>query len=226
MGKTAIVAGGTGLVGHELIQLLLQDRIYEKVIAIVRTNIPTAGLVGHEKLVQWTTDYRHLESVIDPSVVEHSHVFCTLGTTIKKAGTQEQFRKVDFEYPMELGEIALKYGADAFVIVTAMGANRQSSIFYNKVKGEVEEGLRGLGLPSLSILRPSLILGDRREVRIGERMGSAVSRFLAPLMIGGLRTYRPIHARTIANGLIKAAQSGVTGVRVLTSAEIAKLSSP
>jgi uncharacterized protein YbjT (DUF2867 family) len=225
MGVTAIVAGGTGLVGRELIRLLLEDRAYDKVIALVRKNIQVNHFHGNEKLVQIITDYSNLDALIEPAVIEHAHVFCTLGTTIKKAGSQEQFRKVDLEYPIKLGEIASKGKADAFAIVTAMGANSKSSIFYNRVKGEVEQGLRELNLRSLYMLRPSLILGDRDEVRVGEKLGSLVSRAITPLMIGGLRTYRPIHTKTIATGLIKSAKSGQTGAHVLLSAQIVELAS-
>lgn len=223
MGMTAIVAGGTGLVGRELIKQLLEDQAYTKVIALVRKNMQISHLRGNEKLVQIVTDFNNLEVVIEQSDMEHAHVFCTLGTTIKKAGSQEQFRKVDLDYPMKLGQLASE--ADAFAIVTAMGANRKSSIFYNRVKGEVEEGLRELKLHALYMLRPSLILGDRDETRLGEKIGSVVSRAISRLMIGGLRTYRPIHAKTIATGLIKSAKSGQIGTHVLLSAQIAELAS-
>lgn len=225
MGITAIVAGGSGLVGLELIKLLLEDQAYTKVIALVRKNMQISHLRGNEKLVQLVTDFSNLDALIKPSIMEHAHVFCALGTTIKKAGSQEQFRKVDLAYPMKLGQIASSGKAEVFAIVTAMGANRKSSIFYNRVKGEVEEGLMELKLHALYMLRPSLILGDRDEFRWGEKLGSVVSRAISPLMIGGLRTYRPIHAKTIATGLIKSAKSGQIGTHVLLSAQIAELAS-
>jgi uncharacterized protein YbjT (DUF2867 family) len=219
VGTSAIVAGATGLVGRELIQLLLEDSFYDKVVALVRNEMR----LEHEKLNQVVTDYSKLEEDLAASVIHHAHVFCTLGTTIKKAKTKEQFRKVDYEYPMKLGELARNYEADAFAIVTAMGASRSSAFFYNQVKGEVEEGLSALGLHSLHMLRPSLILGDRDEIRFGERIGASVSRAIAPIMVGGLRTYRPIHAKTIAAGLIKAAKSGKMGTHILLSAQIVEL---
>ncbi|NQX71102.1 NAD(P)H-binding protein [Paenibacillus alba] len=223
MGITAVVAGGTGLVGSELIELLLQDEAYGKVIALVRRNMPTDHLVGKEKLLQVKTDFSHLAADLSASDMEHAHVYCTLGTTIKKAGSQEQFRKVDLTFPLQLAQIAKSGGADVFAIVTAMGASSKSSIFYNRVKGEVEDSLRELNFPALYLLRPSLILGDRNEVRIGERLGSLASRAIAPLMIGGLRTYRPIHAKAIAAGLIQSAKSGKTGAHIVLSGQIAEL---
>jgi uncharacterized protein YbjT (DUF2867 family) len=226
MGTTAIVAGGTGLVGQELIRLLQEDAQYDKIIALVRRDIQVRHLRGSEKLVQVKTDYSQLDADLGPAVIAAmagAHVFCTLGTTIKKAGSQEQFRKVDFEYPMKLGEIAGKGKASVFAIVTAMGASSASSIFYNRVKGDVEQGLRSLNLRSLYMLRPSLILGDRDEVRVGEQLGSIVSRVVSPLMIGGLRKYRPIQASKIAAGLIACAQTGEAGTHVILSDRIAEL---
>lgn len=223
VGTTAIVAGGTGLVGRELLRLLLEDSAYNKVIALVRRDIAVGHLRGHKKLVQFITDYSRLETVLEPAVMAGAHVFCTLGTTIKKAGSQEQFRRVDFDYPMQLGEIASRGGAHVYAIVTAMGANSASSIFYNRVKGDVEHGLRAMNLRSLYMLRPSLILGDRDEVRVGEQLGSMVSRAISPLMIGGLRTYRPIQASTIAAGLVASAKIGEAGAHVILSSKIAEL---
>ncbi|NEW09213.1 NAD(P)H-binding protein [Paenibacillus sp. SYP-B3998] len=220
MGTTAIVAGGTGLVGRELIQLLLNDHFYDKVVALVRKRMH----LEHDKLYQVVTDYSNLTEVLDGSDWKQAHVFCTLGTTIKKAKTKEQFRRVDFEYPKILGQLARKFEADVFAIVTAMGASRSSAFFYNQVKGEVEDELIALGLPYLFLLRPSLILGDREDVRLGERVGAWVSKAIAPLMLGGMRAYRPIHAKTIALGLINSAKSGIAGVEVLSSDEIVKRS--
>ncbi|WNR45184.1 NAD(P)H-binding protein [Paenibacillus roseipurpureus] len=221
--KVAIVAGGTGLVGRELLKQLLADESYVRVIALVRTKMNMDRLPGANKIEQRVIDFANLSDAVDLAEVAQAHVFCTLGTTIKKAGSQRQFRKVDLEYPLQLGKLASLGDADAFAIVTAMGANRDSSFFYNKVKGEVEDGLRALQLRSLHILRPSLILGDRGEFRLAERWGSVLAQAIAPLMVGKLRTYRPIHASTIATGLIRAVKSGKAGVQVLTSGQITAL---
>ena len=222
-GRTAIVAGGTGLVGRELIKQLLNDPDYDRIIALVRKKLDIEQLGGHGKLEQRVINFNKLGESLKSSEFTHAHVFCTLGTTIKKAGSKQQFRRVDRDYPLLLAEVASKGLADAFAIVTAMGADRASSFFYNQVKGEVEDKLRGMRLRALYLLRPSLILGDRGEFRLGEKLGSIVTRAIAPLMTGRLRKYRPIHARTIATGLIRAAKSGKTGVQVLSSDRIAAL---
>lgn len=222
-GRTAIVAGATGLVGKELIKQLVNDPDYDKIIALVRKKMDIDLPNGQGKLEQRVIDFAKLSESLKSSEFAHAHVYCTLGTTIKKAGSKPQFRRVDRDYPLLLAELASKGQADAFAIVTAMGADRTSSFFYNQVKGEVEEKLRGMRLRSLHLLRPSLILGNRGEFRLGEKLGGIVSRAIAPLMTGRLRKYRPIHAHTIATGLIRAAKSGKTGVQVLSSDRIASI---
>jgi uncharacterized protein YbjT (DUF2867 family) len=216
MAKKALIAGATGLIGKELLALLLENPHYEQVIALVRKPLP----IQHKKLVQQLTDFDHLEEVSD-LFRDAADVFCTLGTTIKAAKTKEAFRKVDFEYPVRLAQLAMQNGAQQFLIVTAMGANRESGIFYNQVKGQVEEELRGIGLPALHIFRPSLLLGERAESRLGEQTGSVLARVLTPLMVGGLRKYRPIHVKTVAQAMVATAQSHVKGLHVYSSEEIA-----
>jgi uncharacterized protein YbjT (DUF2867 family) len=216
MAKKALIAGATGLIGKELLALLLEDPQYEQVIALVRKALP----IQHKKLVQQVTDFDHLEEVSE-HFRDVADVFCTLGTTIKKAKTKEAFRKVDYEYPVRLAQLAMQNGAQQFLIVTAMGANRDSGIFYNQVKGQVEEKLRGIGLPALHIFRPSLLLGERAESRLGEQIGSVLAGVLTPLMVGGLRKYRPIHVKTVAQAMVHTARSQAKGLHVYSSEEIA-----
>jgi uncharacterized protein YbjT (DUF2867 family) len=220
MGHTAVIAGATGLIGRELVRVLLKDSAYDRVVALVRRG---TGL-SHEKLVEAVTDYEGLEAVIS-GYLPGAYLFCCLGTTIKKAGSKEQFRKVDLEYPMLLGRLALQYGAAQYLIVTAMGASSKSSLFYNQVKGEVEEGLNQLKLPSLHIFRPSLLLGDRQEVRSGERIASAVSKAVTPLMLGPIRKYRPIQAQTVAKAMMLASKRGSRGSHIYESNQIEQLGS-
>ncbi|MCZ8515529.1 oxidoreductase [Paenibacillus filicis] len=214
---TAIVAGATGLIGTELMRLLLQDPDYDKVIALVRR----PAFEPQDKLRQIVTDWTPED--IERSLrdeLRHAHVFCALGTTIKKAKTQEQFRKVDLEYPLLLGRMAAKHGASCYLLVSAMGANRRSGIFYSRVKGEVEEGLQEMGLKSLHIFRPSFLLGNRSEFRLGERVAQSLSGILSKIMVGSLRPYRPIPALSVAEGMIRAAKSGREGVMVYSSHQI------
>jgi uncharacterized protein YbjT (DUF2867 family) len=216
MAKKALIAGATGLIGKELLALLLADPTYEQVIALVRKPLP----IQHKKFVQQLTDFDHLEEVSE-HLRDVADVFCTLGTTIKVAKTKEAFRKVDYEYPVRLAQLAMQNEVQQFLIVTSMGANRDSGIFYNQVKGEVEEEIRGIGLPASHIFRPSLLLGDRAESRLGEQIGSVLARVLSPFMVGGLHKYRPIHVKTVAQAMVHTARSQVKGEHVYLSEEIA-----
>ncbi|MFE5323463.1 NAD(P)H-binding protein [Paenibacillus sp. NPDC056579] len=217
MGKQAVLAGATGLVGKALLGKLLADDQYERVYILVRKSTGRS----HPKLTEMVVDFDRLE--LDRPVLEGADVFCTLGTTIKKAGSQEQFRKVDFAYPVKLAELAAAHGAEQYVIVTAMGSDTRSMFFYSWVKGETEARLRQLALPGLSILRPSLLTGEREEFRFGERAGEAAARALSFVFTGPLRKYKPIPADTVAGGMLLAARMGRRGVTVYESGDIADL---
>ena len=210
MGKlTAVLAGATGLVGGECLRLLLDDPRYERVAVVTRRDIGPAA--QHDKVRQVIVEFERLG---DKSTrLRGDHVFCALGTTIRKAGSQERFRQVDYEYPLHLAQITLRNGARHFSLVSALGASRSSPFFYSRVKGETEQGLREMGWPSVSILRPSVIAGDRAESRPLERLSEHLLR-LAPA------TWRPVPARDIAAAMIAAAQREAPGVTVIESREI------
>jgi uncharacterized protein YbjT (DUF2867 family) len=144
-------------------------------------------------------------------------VFCCLGTTIRQAGSQAAFRKVDFEYPIQLARITLQQGARQFLIVTAMGSDKSSSIFYNRVKGEVEEAVGQIGFSSYHIFRPSMLLGDRKDDRAGESVGKVVMKgldFLIP------KKYKAIEAVRVARAMCHIARLNVAGRHVHDSAEL------
>ncbi|WP_127534280.1 Rossmann-fold NAD(P)-binding domain-containing protein, partial [Paenibacillus kobensis] len=160
------------------------------------------------------------------SDVEADVVYCALGTTIRKAKTKEAFRKVDFDYPLMLGEWAKNRGSRKVVAVTAMGASTSSPFFYSRVKGELEEELAELKLPELHLFRPSLLLGKRQELRIGELFGSWAAVAIRPFMMGGLRRYRPIGGDTVAAAMLEAGtRPAAEGVYVYNSADTAALGS-
>jgi uncharacterized protein YbjT (DUF2867 family) len=217
LGRKAVIAGATGLIGRELVHLLLHDVNYEQVFIIVRSKT----LLDHPKLTQVVTDFNNLELIAD--YLNDSDVYCTLGTTIRIAKTQEAFRKVDYEYPLQLAQLALSHHANQFLIVTALGANASSKIFYSKVKGELEESLMKLGLAKLYIFHPSLLLGDRKEVRRGERIGSILAKGISGILAGRLSKYKPIHVSDVARGMIQAAQQEAMGTQVYEYNEILKL---
>ena len=212
---TAILAGATGLVGGECLRQLLASPRYGRVIVVTRRELGAAA--RHEKLREVVVEFDRLGDA--KARLRGDHVFCALGTTIRKAGSQAKFRAVDYEYPLRLARLALQNGARHFSVVSALGASRSSPFFYSRVKGEVEEGLRQMGWPSLGIFRPSVIAGERAESRPLERVSEHLLRF-APA------TWRPVPARDIAGAMIAVALREPPGVTVIESREISGVARP
>lgn len=210
--KTALIAGSTGLVGRELLLLLLEDHSYEKVIALVRKK----NDYHHHKLEQVETDFNEPEK-LRSWFKNVDDVFCCLGSTMKKAGSKEAFRKVDFEYPVALAQLAEKEGCSGFYCISAMGADPKSRVFYNKVKGQLEEKISKLKIPSLVFFRPSLLLGYREEVRTGERIAIAVFQALAFIFWGPLKNMKGIPAAKVATAMINSARHKKQGVHIILS---------
>lgn len=203
------IAGASGLVGSHLLTLLLEDPGVTSVNALARRPL---GL-SHPKLREVHTDFEQPETLRSQLAVDA--VFCTLGTTIKQAGSQEAFRKVDYEYPLALATEAAAIGARQFLIVTAVGADAQSRVFYSRVKGEVEEALRKLSFPQgLHLFHPSLLLGHREQPRLGERVASALMGATGPLLAGPLRRYRAIDGSAVALAMRRASENPSSGVHV------------
>lgn len=211
-GKTALIVGATGLVGNLLLTKLLHSPYYSKVTILTRKSLE----IKNTKLTEIIYDFEKP----NPSVIAADHIFCCLGTTIKKAGSKPAFERVDLEYPVETAKAARKNGASSFLIVTAMGADPNSSIFYNKVKGEVEKQLKELNYPILHILRPSLLLGDRDEKRLGEKIGASLFKLINPLMIGKLRKYKSIAGNKVANAMFSFAKKPENGIFIHESDEL------
>ena len=209
MNKTALIAGASGLTGGYLLNLLLESPEYSSVIAYVRKS---SGLT-HPKLKEIVVDWETLQ---EPVAAED--IFCCLGTTIKKAGSQEAFRRVDYNYPLQLAQLQYRGGSQQFLLVSAMGADAKSSIFYSRVKGELENALQSIGYKSLLIFRPSFIAGPRKESRTGEKIGLAIFSILSPLFIGPLKKYAPIQAEHIARAMLRTAQKNEQGTKLYDSA--------
>jgi len=189
--KTALIAGSTGLIGNQLLQLLLEDNYYDAVKAISRK--PLA--ITHPKLENIVFEFDRMTEHHDK--VKADDVFCCLGTTIKKVKTKEKFRQVDFGYPLELAKITKANGAEKFLLVSALGADKRSGIFYNKVKGEVEEAISQVGFKSYHVFRPSLLMGDRKESRSGEDAGKIFFKyfgFLIPAKYKGIESIKVARA--------------------------------
>ena len=214
--KSILLAGATGLVGGECLKLLLKDDEFDRVVILTRT--PLSGLEQHAKIQQHRVDFENLAAFGE--LMNVNQVICTLGTTIKKAGSQAKFREVDFTYPVTLAKLALERGAEHFLVVSSMGADPNSKIFYNRVKGEMESEVLTLGYRSVSIFRPSLLLGDRKEVRLGEQAGKIVGKLISFALPA---KYRPVQAHTVAEAILKTARADSLGTRIIESDEIQQL---
>ncbi len=214
---TAAVLGATGLVGGCCVDALLRDDDFARVITLGRRTLPRQ----HAKLDQRVVEPGpHLDWTPLGKV---DAVFCCLGTTIAKAGSQEAFRRVDFDMVVDSARGASAHGVRRFLLVSSLGADPASRVFYNRVKGETEDAVRRLAFDALAIFRPSLLLGDRPESRRGERIAAALARPLAPLLSGRLRRYRPIRASTVAAAMVHLAKAAPAGATVFESDQIAAI---
>jgi uncharacterized protein YbjT (DUF2867 family) len=211
-GGRVLVTGATGLVGGECVRRFATHPAFGRVVAVVRRELPAAlRLPAVEARV---ADFEALERLDDVGPV--SHVLCALGTTIRQAGSQERFRRVDHDYAIATARLGLRLGAHHFLLVSALGASAGSRVFYNRVKGETEDGVRALGYGSTTVVRPSLLLGDRAERRFGEE----VAKRFGFLMPGRLR---PVDAADVADALVAAAAEDRRGERVIESDEIRRM---
>ena len=215
--KTALVLGATGVVGTQLVNVLSTNENYEAIHMLTRKELKYKNPTCKVHIV----DFDNLEQYADLFRVHD--VFICLGTTIKKAKTKEAFRKVDYDYVVEAGKLAKSAGVRNLLVISAMGADSSSKFFYSRVKGDMEETLKQLKLNSLHIFRPSLLLGERNELRIGEKISGQLSSAFKFLLIGPLRPYRAIQAKTVATAMSIAAQSRSTGNQVYHSNEIESL---
>ncbi|HWA39757.1 MAG TPA: NAD(P)H-binding protein [Burkholderiales bacterium] len=208
-GNVALVAGGTGLVGRELLRLLSADPATAEIRALVRRPL----------VVRQDSKVRECRGELDrldahPEWFDGIHAaFCALGTTIKKAGSQEAFRRVDFDFPLAIARAARASGARHFLLVSALGASARSTVFYNRVKGELEDQILALGYPSVTIARPSVLLGEREERRPGEELAKKIG-WLFP------GKWRPVEASRVAAALVHAARVGKPGVEILENAAL------
>jgi uncharacterized protein YbjT (DUF2867 family) len=215
--RSALIVGATGLVGGFLLHSLLEEDLYDHITALVRKPLARQ----HPKLKSVVTDFDSLDETTDAFQVDD--VFCCLGTTIKTAGSQAAFRKVDYDYVATLARLGRSAGARRFLLISSIGADAGTSNFYLSVKGAAEDAVSACGYPEFHAFRPGQLTGPRRENRPAERAGIFATRFLTPLLVGGLRQYRPVHARTLALAMVGAARAGGDGRQIYTWSDIARL---
>jgi uncharacterized protein YbjT (DUF2867 family) len=201
MTRRVLLLGATGLVGGELLRLLADEPTVGKLTVLSRRPLPPDPRIEQH------------EFTFDPAFFAVDQIFCALGTTIAKAGSQEEFRRIDHDLPLAAARLGLDRGAQHFLLVSALGANRRSRVFYNRVKGEVEEAIIALGYRSVTIARPSLLLGPRAERRRGEEIAKRFGWLMPP-------KYRPIEAADVARALAAAARVDEPGLHVVESKEM------
>ena len=215
--RSALLVGATGLVGGHCLHLLLASKAYSRIVAIGRRRVS----LTHAKLKQFEVNFEAI-----PNDSEHfgvDDVYCCLGTTIAKAGSQQAFARVDRDYPQMIAERAAKQGAKQFLLVSSVGANPASGNFYLRTKGEAEQRIEELPFESIHIFRPSMLLGERSEFRWKERLFEPAMRATAWMLVGALSKYRPIEAADVARAMLAAAEFGSTGVNIYEGARLFRL---
>ena len=208
--KKLLLVGATGLVGQSVLQMALTDKRVATVIAPTRRGLPVAP-----RLVNPLVDFERLQE--DADWWKADAVICCLGTTIRVAGSQEAFYKVDHDYPLQVAKLALRQGASAYALNSALGADANSRVFYSRTKGELERDLTALGYSSLTFVRPGLIGGERKELRPAEAMAVKASGWAQALLP---KRYRVVPATQIARCLLEAALSARPGMQVIMSEAI------
>jgi uncharacterized protein YbjT (DUF2867 family) len=212
--RSALLLGATGLIGGHVLRLLLADDAYSRVVTLGRR--PLA--LTHAKLAQHTVNFDKLGE--SAALFQADDVFSCLGTTIKQAGSQEAFRRVDFTYVVESAKMARQQGASQFLLVSSLGADAHSSVFYNRVKGEIETTVSELAFDGVQIFRPSLLLGERATVRAGEKFAEKIAGLFSFAFVGPLKKYRPIEAHTVAAAMVGTAKQHPRGVNIYESDRI------
>ena len=219
MKKSAILLGASGGVGSELLKLLLADDRYEKVKLFSRSKSD----ISHAKIEDHVVDLFELEKYKD--VFTADEVYCCIGTTKAKTPDKETYKKIDFGIPAAAAKLAKENGISTFLVISAIGADADSSIFYNRLKGEMQDAVLGEGIAKTHILQPSLIVAHRKDNRVMEKIAEGFMWLLNPLLFGNAAKYKSIKAETIARALIKLANNGHRAV-IITSDKIRKIAAP
>ena len=212
--KSALILGASGLVGSEVLSLSLESDLYNKIVIVVRSPLT----IKHNKLVEKIIDF---DMPKWEEIFPVDHVYCCLGTTIKQAGSKTNFIKVDHDYPLAFAAAAKKWESSIFSVITAAGVSPESKIFYNNVKGQLEKKLKSLELFSTLIFRPSLLLGERKEFRLGEKIGSGIAKVTSWMTP---KTYRAIHCKAVAKAMLAESFADKTGFNIISNKSMHRFS--
>lgn len=215
--KKVIIAGANGLVGSHLLNFLLSENEVEMVVALVRKPLG----ITHPKLFQEIIDFNKISSY--SGLINGSAVFCCLGSTRAKTPDLDDYRRVDYNYPLSLAQIASKNKIEQFHLVSAIGANPKSKNFYVRVKGEVERDIKQLNFKSLHIYKPSLLVGERKEKRLLENTGHYIMKMLNPFLTGRFEKYRSIKGEVVAGAMARQFLRDLNGTLLYYSDQINKL---
>jgi uncharacterized protein YbjT (DUF2867 family) len=215
--KTALVFGASGLVGGHLLKALAQNENYQKVYSFGRRKLGINDGKTEEVIIDFNqmSEFGHL--------IKGDDIFICLGTTIKTAGSQEAFRKVDFDYVYQAAQIAVQNGTNQLLLVSSVGADANSSVFYSKVKGEIEDAVKEMPFWSVKIFQPSLLLGNRNETRLAEGIGQSIGRFLNRFTTDLFDLYQPVEGENVAKAMVIAAQELEGGEKTYQSHVIKKM---
>ncbi len=194
--RTALVFGGTGLIGNMLVEELVDSETYREVKIFVRQ--PTG--VSEQKVTEIVTDFESIESI--SAEMTGDDIFICLGTTIKKARSVTNMAKIDRDLPMKIASIARDKGIKRIAVVSSVGASIAAKNYYLRIKGELEQGILGMKFENIAIVRPSMLLGERKEKRTGEVVGKVVMKAFKPVLTGKLRKYRAIHSSDVARAML------------------------
>ena len=217
MNKRAIIIGASGLIGKELLTLLLNHEEFESIKVYVRKPLN----IQHQKLTEIITDFSKMQELSNS--IDGDVIFCCLGSTKSKTPDLNDYRKIDHDYPLFFAKEGLKNGMSQFHLVSALGANAKSSNFYTKMKGETEDELKHLSIPSIYIYQPSFLSGNRTEKRPLEKVVLFIMKLIDPLLIGNLKKYQSINAITVAKAMIDESIKNKKGIFVHKSDQIKEL---
>lgn len=217
MAYKAIIAGASGLIGSSLLTILLNESAYTDVTVLVRKKTG----ITHPKLTEIIVDFDKLDDFI--SEINGHALFCCIGTTKNKTPDLTEYFKIEHDYPVKLGQLAIKNNVKQYHYVSSIGADKNSTAYYTKFKGQTEYDLQQLNLPSLHIYRPSILSGERKEHRPMEKFANGLMSVINPLLVGSLKKYRSIPAKTVAMAMYKQSINSEEGIFIHSSDQIKQI---